>query len=275
MPDPDPKIVVEGFIDKGEIPYVILTRNSPFYDTINANSLQNYFISGATVKMFDGTDTTTFQELQFDTAGVTASIYVGVGVTGQVGKTYQLFVNADGQSVHATTSIIQPLPLDSVWYVDAPSPNPDSLVQLMVHYSDPPGYGNYVRYFTKQNSDDYMPGYNSVFDDALINGTSFDFPLDRGIDFNDNIPINEEDAKRRSVLNPNRSFKSKTCECLKKMGEYCVYGMRDDQVVMVCDVCQLIDIDYNNLFFEVYNKILYSFIFIIAVKIKNINYFFL
>jgi len=184
MPDPDPKIVVEGFIDKGEIPYVILTRNSPYYDTINANSLQNYFISGATVKMFDGTDTTTFQELQFDTAGVTASIYVGVGVTGQVGKTYQLFVKADGQNVHATTSIIQPLPLDSVWYVDAPSPNPDSLVQLMVHYSDPPGYGNYVRYFTKQNSDDYMPGYNSVFDDALINGTSFDFPLDRGVDRN-------------------------------------------------------------------------------------------
>ena len=29
-----------------------------------------------------------------------------------------------------------------------------------------------------------MPGYNSVFDDALINGTSFDFPLDRGIDRN-------------------------------------------------------------------------------------------
>lgn len=183
IPDPDPKIVVEGFIENGQTPYVLLTRNSPYYDTINANSLQGYFVSGAHVKMFDGTDTINFQELTYDTAGVTASIYIALGATGVVGKTYQLFVDADGQHLHATTSIINPLPLDSVWYV--PEPNePDSLVRLMVRYSDPPALGDHVRYFTKQNSQPFYPGYNSVFDDALINGTTFDFPLDRGVDRN-------------------------------------------------------------------------------------------
>ena len=184
IPDPDPKIVVEGFIDIGETPYVLLTRNSPFYDTINASNLQNYFVSGATVKMFDGTDTVAFQELTFDTAGVQASIYIGIGAHGEIGKTYQLFVEADGQQLHASTSILQPLPLDSVWYTDAPADEPDSLVQLMVRYSDPPAPGNHVRYFTKRNSESFMPGYNSVFDDALVNGTTFDFPLDRGVDRN-------------------------------------------------------------------------------------------
>ena len=32
-----------------------------------------------------------------------------------------------------------------------------------------------------------MPGLSSVFDDAIINGTIFDFPIDRGYNRNDSI----------------------------------------------------------------------------------------
>jgi hypothetical protein len=42
-----------------------------------------------------------------------------------------------------------------------------------------------VRYFTKENSQPFYPGYNSVFEDVVINGSTFDFPIDKGVDRND------------------------------------------------------------------------------------------
>ena len=55
----------------------------------------------------------------------------------------------------------------------------------MIRGTDPPGRGNYVRYFTKVNSDPFLPGENSVFDDQVIDGTTFEVQLFRGIDRND------------------------------------------------------------------------------------------
>jgi len=54
----------------------------------------------------------------------------------------------------------------------------------MGKFTDPKGYGNYLRYFTKVNSERYLPGALSVFDDDLTDGTTYDFQIDQGIDRN-------------------------------------------------------------------------------------------
>jgi len=59
------------------------------------------------------------------------------------------------------------------------------LVELDCRYSDPAAPGDYVRYFTRQNHDAFWPGVYSVFEDKLINGTTFNFSLDRGVNYND------------------------------------------------------------------------------------------
>jgi hypothetical protein len=54
----------------------------------------------------------------------------------------------------------------------------------MVKATDPPGYGDYIRYFTSRNSEPFYPGLNSVFDDQIIDGTTYSVEIERGVDRN-------------------------------------------------------------------------------------------
>jgi Domain of unknown function (DUF4249) len=54
----------------------------------------------------------------------------------------------------------------------------------MARVTDPPGFGNYIRYFTSVNSGNYNPGLNSVFDDQIVDGTTYDIEVEQGIDRN-------------------------------------------------------------------------------------------
>ena len=111
---------------------------------------------------------------------------------GKTGKIYSLAIDAEGKKLSATTLIPQPIPLDSLWWMPHSDPKKDTLVVFWVRYTDPPGERNYARYFTKRNQEPFFPGYFlSVFNDELINGESFNFPLERGQDedpheYNDN-----------------------------------------------------------------------------------------
>jgi hypothetical protein len=57
----------------------------------------------------------------------------------------------------------------------------------MVKATDPPGYGDYVRYFTKRNRGPFLPGFNSVFDDLFIDGTTYELQVEPGVDRNTKI----------------------------------------------------------------------------------------
>jgi hypothetical protein len=64
--------------------------------------------------------------------------------------------------------------------------NPDTNARvLFIRTTDPAGRGNYVRYFTKNGSDPFLPGENSVYDDQVIDGTTYEVQLPGGIDRND------------------------------------------------------------------------------------------
>ena len=187
VPAPPDKLVVEGFIETGSFPYVILTKNSAYYSTFNLTDINKYFVHNAVVKISDGTDTITLQEISLDTAGVQVSVYIGLGMIGQVGKTYSLHIEAEGKTVDAVTSILPSIPLDSIWVTYNENPDFPDKVRLYCQLTDPAQLGQYVRYFTKVDTEVFEPGLNSVFDDALINGTTFKFPLDRAYNRNDSI----------------------------------------------------------------------------------------
>jgi hypothetical protein len=193
-PDFDEKLVVEGRIETGQPPFILLTRNSKYYGKTSLSDIGNTFVHNAIIKVTDGIDTVTLSELTFDTAGVSVGIYTdpvffinpsAAKIIGQPNKTYQLWIEAGNQKVSAVTSIPQSYPLDSIWYKDDVVPNRSDLVRLMCRYTDPSELGQYVRYFTSRNGGEFLPGFGSVFDDNIINGTTFDFPLDRGVNRND------------------------------------------------------------------------------------------
>jgi hypothetical protein len=181
FPQPESKIVVEGHIEQGYPPFVILSRNAPYFAAFDAASLKNYTIKGATVTVNDGSQTFTLTEI--DTMGL--SLYTSFLLRGQIGKTYKLSVTKDGKSVSAVTYIPKPIKLDSVKF--EVTGTLDSLGTLKCHLTDPDTLGNYYRYMTERLHKDspyflinIATTFSSVFDDRLVNGKSFNFNLERG-----------------------------------------------------------------------------------------------
>ena len=62
LPDAGKKICVEGKIEPGIPPYVILTHNMPYFGATDINTLQNMFIHNAVILLSNGTITDTLHE---------------------------------------------------------------------------------------------------------------------------------------------------------------------------------------------------------------------
>ena len=54
LPQPTDKIVVEGHIEPGKFPYVILTRNAPYFAPVDSAVLANIVVQNAFVTISDG-----------------------------------------------------------------------------------------------------------------------------------------------------------------------------------------------------------------------------
>ena len=76
------KLVVEGHIEPGYPPYVILTHNVPFFDLTDIEDLEKLFVHNADISVFDGTDTYKLIEYCSDSMPDSllslASLYLGV-----------------------------------------------------------------------------------------------------------------------------------------------------------------------------------------------------
>ena len=183
LPEMEDKLVVEGLIEEGVPPVIVLTRNTAFFGGIDLETVQGLFVNDADVWVSNGTQEVKLQEIAVDTLGdLEFYFYTTPLLLGTAGETYDLRIEWQEHQLFATTTIPQPVPLDSVWWEPHPSPKADTLVRIMTHYTDPPGEKNYVRYFTSINGSRYLPGLASVYADTEVDGESFDLPLDRGVD---------------------------------------------------------------------------------------------
>ena len=57
LPLPDDKIVIDGWIDGGQYAKVLLTRNSPYFSSIDSASLRDLVLTAAKVTLTDGDKT--------------------------------------------------------------------------------------------------------------------------------------------------------------------------------------------------------------------------
>lgn len=189
----EPLLVVDAQIENEKEPTVVLTKSLSYFGKISPDILASTFVHNAEVFMSNGVVTHKLKEYPVSLApGFTAFYYSldpsdpATAFVGQVNRRYNLRIVSENKEYSSTILIpgFNAL-LDSVWTKPAPQ-NPDSNKRiLIIRGTDPPGRGNYVRYFTKVNSDPFLPGENSVFDDQVIDGTTFEVQLFRGIDRND------------------------------------------------------------------------------------------
>ncbi|MBK9401973.1 MAG: DUF4249 domain-containing protein [Bacteroidetes bacterium] len=189
LPETESKVVVDGYVEIGLPPYVILSKSEAYFNPIGQNSINNLPIRGAIVTISNGTDTIQLTEIDTSLNGVSVGgFYVALDsltflptMIGIPNTQYTLnIITADGRQVSSSAVLHEPVALDSVWF--KVQDNLDSLGFAWAKLSDPDTLGNYYRWFAKRlNKDDlYYTPFGSVFEDKFINGQSFDFAYNRG-----------------------------------------------------------------------------------------------
>jgi len=198
LPNSDKKIVIEGTIENGKYAEVIITRSIPLFSSVGSTSPAEFYVTDATVYVSNGT-TTEILTITIDSSSALGVVYKGNTIVGVPGQTYSLRVVAsDGKEYNATTTIPNPVALDSVWWKAAPPE--DTLGYANARLSDPVGLGNNYRWYSKRPTKDrrFLPQFGSTFDDKLIDGKSFEFAYAKAYDPTDseNSIENDSDTER-------------------------------------------------------------------------------
>ena len=173
------QIVVQGTIENGQPPIVLINSTFGFFSSIDFSTFQNSSIHGAVVTVSDGTKTVTLKEYTIDTLSGNKFYAYSLDTAnpaniliGELGKFYTLNITYNGKSYSAFTKIPVPKALDSIWLgppVLSRKGTPANAIEMFGKYTDPDTIGNYVRYFTRHNShDQFLAG--GVFTDELVNG---------------------------------------------------------------------------------------------------------
>jgi len=200
-------IVVEGGIENGMPPYVLLSKNQGYFDEINADTYNNLFINDAEVIVWtlneNGiADSVYLQPLPppFDSIPIYTDInylnslnnFPYANLDGynfsKSGKTYNLIVRWNNQEVISQTTIPNPTPLDCLWIEKNEFSDRDYKFDIRAIYDDPADEQNniLVKYrklihwdldTTNWSLKDHKDELMEIIDagtDILINGQKFE-----------------------------------------------------------------------------------------------------
>ena len=193
-------LVVDASIENGKYPMVTLSKSLAYFSKLDPSLLGSSYVHGAKVTMSNGSITGQLKEdsLKDDSTGLIVYYYTfnpsysGPKFRGEFNTAYNLEIQVGSETYEASTTIPKLAKyIDSLWWVDAPAAADSALVNLKARVVDPPGFGNYTRYYTNVNDGPYYPGLNSVFDDQITDGTTYTVTVDKGV--NRNFPININD----------------------------------------------------------------------------------
>lgn len=217
LPSLPEQIVVEGSIEQGQPPIVLLTRTQGYFDPIDLNAFSELFVSGATVTVANGTTSVVLDEicssnipeeflpLVAEATGLTPAqlaafdicIYstFNTSIWGEANRVYTLEVEYQQHRLRSSTKINSPIALDSVWFeIPGTDPNNDSLGFAYAILQDPDTLGNAYRWFARRintypawsahagdvKDPRYIAPLGSATDDAFFNGLTFEFSYFRG-----------------------------------------------------------------------------------------------
>lgn len=179
MPPQKQQVVVEGWIEDGEFPVVMLTRSMPIStEETKIEDLSIYLLRWAKVSISDGENEVILTG-KFDNRYYPPYIYTTGHMRGEAGKTYTLHVEDVGVDATATTTIPKPIAIDK-WKVEK-SPENDTLYTVKACFRDNPNEKNYYQMFSMtghENRQFLASNYGSI-DDAVLN-EYVEIPIYRG-----------------------------------------------------------------------------------------------
>jgi len=190
------RLVVEASIETNQPPFVVLSKSQNYFSQISPAMLAASFIRNAEVYISNGVLTHKLKEYSTPLSnGYTFYFYsidssnLSTAFVGQLNTGYSLRILSEGKEYTSTTKIPTiTRRIDSLFW-KKPAGNVDSnKVALMIRATDKPGLGDYIRYYTKRNNEPFYPALNSVFDDQIIDGITYEIEVERGIDRTMDIP---------------------------------------------------------------------------------------
>ncbi len=161
--DSKPQLVMEAIIRNGEKCTLSITK------TINFNQSNNFpVVDGAVVTLSD--DAGNAENLQNTGNGQ----YISTTITGNIGRTYTLQINVDGNTFKAISSLPNQVNLDSV-FVDSLSFLGGTTYTVTPQFVDPIGVLNFYRFKTFVNNE----ADKTIFidDDVFSDGRTVTRPL--------------------------------------------------------------------------------------------------
>lgn len=189
----EPKLIVEATIENDQAPVVVLSRSLSFFSKIDPQLLATSFVHDAEVFVSTGTKTHKLKEYSYVISNGYQLYYYSIdsanlatAFAGELNKQYHLrIVVSNGKEYTAATTIPNTTRrIDSIWWKKAPAIEDSAKVIAVVKATDVPGFGDYIRYFTKRNSEPMYPPIASVFDDLVIDGTTYELELEPGVNRN-------------------------------------------------------------------------------------------
>jgi hypothetical protein len=202
------KLIVEATIENGERPLVVLSRSLNYFSKISPELLARSFVHGAEIEISNGTKTHRLKEYTAPLGGGFNLYYYSIdsadlatAFVGTLNTAYSLRIVSEGQKYTATTTIPNITKrIDSLWWKPMPKDSVEGKVVVIVRATDPPGFGDYARYWTKKNQEPLLPGFQSVFDDLVIDGKSYEVEVEPGINRNEGWDDDEQAFRRGDTV---------------------------------------------------------------------------
>ncbi len=172
-------LIVEGWIEEGGFPVVILTRSlsvSTEYQSID--SLSDYIVRWAKVTVSDGEDSVVLTG-KYDKGYFPPYIYTTSRIRGKAGNTYHL--TAEYRDMRATAQTTIPNTPGRCSFRVERCEDSDTLFQIRVRLVDNPQEKNYYQLFTRvgTNTKQYQASYLGSIDDEVL-GKETDVMVFRG-----------------------------------------------------------------------------------------------
>lgn len=181
LPESAPQIVVEGWIEEGGSPIVIVTTTVPITEILgDISELKEHVVNWAKVTISDGSDEIILTGQKNDDY-FPPYIYTTAFLKGKVGKTYDLKVEYSGRTVTASTTI--PPHRDLEYIRVNKVPDKEGSFYLTGGLKDNPETKDYYKVFTKIRNKNkaYVSSFLGLTDDEILKEGVNEIPINNGI----------------------------------------------------------------------------------------------
>ncbi len=186
LPESPPQIVVEGWIEEGGSPVVMVTTTVPVTESVSdISDLDKYVVNWAKVTIYENNQEIVLTGLK-NNDYFPPYIYTSSFIKGKAGNTYKLKVEYSGRTLTASTTIP---PHKNLEYIKVRKANDnDESFYLTGGLKDNPSTKDYYKVFTKVRNKDkiYVSSFLGLTDDEILDEGINEIPINNGSGIMDN-----------------------------------------------------------------------------------------